>query len=111
MREQQPRWGLAFRTNDSANLVFQDHLLAMSADNETERAIHGPEQPGGASGGGGSGRTDMPPSYPPANPPSYQQVNKIKMALIICHRPSHIHCNRNIIEWNILCKMEAAIVK
>ena len=62
--------------------IFQDHLLAMSADNETERAIHGPE-PGGASGGGGSGgggRTDMPPSYPPANPPSYQQVNN-KMAL------------------------------
>ena len=26
----------------------------MSADNETERAIHGPE-PGGASGGGGDG--------------------------------------------------------
>ena len=51
--------------------LIQDHLLAMSADNETERAIHGPEQPGGAAGGG---RTDMPPSYPPANPPSYQQV-------------------------------------
>merc|ERR1719499_1077960 len=49
----------------------------MSADNETERAIHGP-QPGGASGGGtgGGGRTDMPPSYPPANPPSYQQATR-----------------------------------
>jgi len=58
------------RANNGAVDATIDHLLAMSADNETERVTHAPE-PGGASGGG---RTDMPPSYPPANPPSYQQA-------------------------------------
>ena len=93
-----PQWGLAFWTNDSA-IFIQDHLLAMSADNETERAIHGPE-PGGASGGGGGGRTDMPPSYPPANPPSYQQVNIMIAIIIVTQFTGNVICHFDVF-WKV----------
>ncbi len=68
------------RANHGAVDATIDHLLAMSADNETEKALHPHPQEGTTSSSSASPparRTaDGPPAYPPQNPPSYQQATQ-----------------------------------
>ena len=73
------------RENDLDNVI--EPLRTTERPFEVTKATFGPPTPPPTRHprlqrriGGGGGRTDMPPSYPPANPPSYQQVNN-KMAL------------------------------
>jgi hypothetical protein len=59
------------RANNGAVDATIDHLLAMTADNEAEKVMHGEE-----AGGAPVRSKDRPPTYPPANPPSYQQATR-----------------------------------
>ena len=72
------------RANNGAVDATIDHLLTMSADNEAEKTLHGSDDgcEAAAAASSMSSRppqvrpsSERPPAYPPANPPSYQQVD------------------------------------